>query len=46
MELTREDRAAVEKLQQLAKENRIDIAGGQDAADLVAILPGRRARRL
>ncbi len=29
MELTREDRAAVEKLQQLAKENGIDIAGGK-----------------
>jgi len=29
MELTREDRAAVEKLQQLATENRIDIAGGK-----------------
>ncbi len=29
MELTREDRAAVEKLQQLAKENRIDVAGGK-----------------
>lgn len=29
MELTREDRAAVEKLLQFAKENRIDIAGGK-----------------
>jgi len=29
MELTREDRAAVEKLGQLANENRIDIAGGK-----------------
>ncbi len=29
MELTREDRAAVEKLQQLAKEHGIDIAGGK-----------------
>ncbi len=29
MALTREDQAAVEKLQQLAKENRIDIAGGK-----------------
>ena len=29
MELTREDRAAVEKLQQLAKENRIEVAGGK-----------------
>jgi galactokinase len=29
MELTREDRTAVEKLGQLAKENKIDIAGGK-----------------
>jgi len=29
MELTREDRAAVEKLQQLARENGMDIAGGK-----------------
>ncbi len=29
MELTREDRTALEKLQQLASENRIDIAGGK-----------------
>jgi galactokinase len=29
MELTREDRTAVETLQQLAKEHRIDIAGGK-----------------
>jgi galactokinase len=29
MELAREDRAAVEKLRELAKENQIDIAGGK-----------------
>ncbi len=29
MELAREDQTAVEKLQQLAKENKIDIAGGK-----------------
>ena len=29
MTLTREDGAAVEKLQQLAKENKVDIAGGK-----------------
>lgn len=29
MDLTKEDRTAVEKLQQLAKENKIDIAGGK-----------------
>ncbi|MBN1508769.1 MAG: hypothetical protein JW955_18115 [Sedimentisphaerales bacterium] len=29
MELTRDDQGAVEKLRQLAEENRIDIAGGK-----------------